>query len=96
MSEDQPSQPQAVSASLAFGSVCGPASEKIALRLLKYNLQMIHGAFAVRTTDSGDVVVVQANQLADTADALEVTRLITAVAWQADKVEEKLIREDQH
>jgi hypothetical protein len=36
------------------------------------------------------MIVVQANQLADTADPLEITRVMTAVAWQADKVEEKL------
>jgi hypothetical protein len=42
------------------------------------------------------VVVVQANQLADTADVLEVTRLITAVAWQADRAEEKLTGSDNH
>jgi hypothetical protein len=58
--------------------------------LLKFNQQMVHGAFAVQATSSGDMVVVQANQLADTADALEVTRTLTAVAWQADKAEEKL------
>jgi hypothetical protein len=51
---------------------------------------MVHGAFAVHNTPHGDMVVVQANQLADTASALDVTRLITAVAWQADKAEEKL------
>jgi membrane protease subunit (stomatin/prohibitin family) len=75
---------------ISYNSTCGPASEKNALALLRYNTQMIHGAFAVRQTDSGEYVVVHANQLADTADPLEVTRVITALAWQADKVEEKL------
>jgi hypothetical protein len=51
---------------------------------------MVHGAFAIHDSPSGDLVVVQANQLADIADSLSVTRLITAVAWQADKAEEKL------
>jgi hypothetical protein len=55
----------------------------------------VHGAFAVQTTDSGEMVVIQANQLADTADVLEVTRVMTAVAWQADKVEQKLMGGDQ-
>jgi hypothetical protein len=40
------------------------------------------------------MVVVQANQLAQAADALELTRVITAIAWQADKVEEKLLGGD--
>jgi len=81
---------------IAYSSTCGPASDKNALLLLRYNAQMVHGAFAVQKTQSGEMIVVQANQLADTADALEVARVISAIAWQADKVEEKLLREDQH
>lgn len=81
---------------IAYTSVCGPASEKNAMILLRYNTQMVHGAFAVRKTDAGEMVVVQANQLAETADPIEVTRVLTAVAWQADKVEEKLGMADQY
>jgi membrane protease subunit (stomatin/prohibitin family) len=81
---------------ISFSSVCGPASPENAMLLLKFNQQMIHGAFAVQSTSSGDVVVVHANQLADTADALEITRVLTAVAWQADKAEEKLTGKDVH
>ncbi len=81
---------------IAYASVCGPATPQNAMLLLKLNQQMVHGAFAVQSTSSGDVVVVHANQLADTADALEVTRVLTAVAWQADKAEEKLTGSDEH
>lgn len=81
---------------ISYRSACGPASEKNAMQLLKFNTQMLHGAFAVVSTDSGDVIVVQANQLADSADALEVTRVVTAVAWQADKVEETMMGTDEH
>jgi hypothetical protein len=66
------------------------------MTLLRYNTQMVHGAFAVSSSDSGEMIVVQANQLADTADPLEVTRVITAIAWQADRVEEKIGGGDQH
>ncbi len=75
---------------IAFSSICGPASERNAMALLRYNTKMVHGAFAVQQTSAGEMIVVQANQLADTADPLEVTRVMTAVAWQADKVEQKL------
>lgn len=75
---------------ISMTSVCGPASEKNAMALLRYNTKMVHGAFAVQATPSGEMIVVQANQLADTADPLGITRVMTAVAWQADKVEEKL------
>ncbi len=75
---------------LAFSSVCGPANQQNAMELLKFNTQMVHGAFAVEPSPAGDVIVVRANQLTATADPLAVTKVITAVAWQADKVEEKL------
>jgi hypothetical protein len=81
---------------IAYSSTCGPANEKNAMTLLRYNTQMVHGAFAVEKTPAGETIVVQANQLADTADLLEVTRVVTAVAWQADKVEEKLLGSDEH
>ncbi|MDA1053117.1 MAG: SPFH domain-containing protein [Planctomycetota bacterium] len=81
---------------IAYSATCGPATPQNALLLLRFNQQMVHGAFAVQSTPSGDMVVVQANQLADTADPLEITRLVTAVAWQADRAEEKLTGGDQH
>ena len=79
-----------------YVSVCGPASPENAMMLLEFNSQMVHGAFAVRKTDSGDQVVVQANELVDTMDLMEVTRVITAIAWQADKVEERLTGTDDN
>jgi hypothetical protein len=42
------------------------------------------------------MVVVLGNQLADSASPPETLRLITAIAWQADKVEEKLVGTDQN
>lgn len=89
------SKDEAGHAVISYSSVCGPASEQNAMLLLRFNQQMVHGAFAIRSTPSGEVIVVQANQLADTADPLEITRIMTAVAWQADKAEEKLVGDDQ-
>jgi membrane protease subunit (stomatin/prohibitin family) len=74
-----------------YASTCGPSSPDAALLLLKYNTQMIYGSFAVQSSSSGDLVVVQANQLVGTMNVLDVTRIITSIAWQADKVEEKLL-----
>jgi hypothetical protein len=76
---------------LVFSSHCGPATEKNAMALLRYNTKLVHGAFAVDKTEAGEMIVLRANQLADTADPLEVTRAITAIAWQADKVEGQLL-----
>jgi hypothetical protein len=81
---------------LEFSSICGPVSEKNAMALLRYNTKMVHGAFAVKRTASGEMIVVQANQLSDTVDPLQVTRVMTALAWQADKVEQKLGGGDQY
>jgi len=79
-----------------YSSNCGPATPENSMQLLEFNANMVHGAFAVRKSDSGDVVVVQANELVDTMDLLDVTRVMTAIAWQADKVEEKLTGGDEH
>ncbi|MCH8042196.1 MAG: SPFH domain-containing protein, partial [Planctomycetes bacterium] len=84
-------------ATVNYRSICGPASEKNAMALLRYNTKIFHGAFAVQKIDGGEVVVVQTNALADTLDPLEVSRVLSAIAWQADKVEQKLVGgEDKH
>jgi hypothetical protein len=81
---------------ISFRSNCGPARPEIAMKLLQYNLKLIHGAFAVQSQAGGDMVVLQANQIAETADPLEVSRLLSAIAWQADKVEEQMLGTDQN
>ncbi|RCS42185.1 SPFH domain-containing protein [Bremerella cremea] len=79
-----------------YRSFCGPANERNAMALLRYNTKMIHGAFAVEKGDAGEIITVRANQLADAVDQLEVTKTLTAIAWQADKVEEKLLGTDNY
>lgn len=73
-----------------FSSVCGPMVPENMGLLLQFNTQMVHGAFAVEKSESGDQIVVQANELADTLSALEVTKVVSAVAWQADQAEQNL------
>ena len=75
---------------ISYSSVCGPSTPENALQLLKFNSQMVMGAFGVQETPAGEMVVVCASQLAATSTALDVSRTVTAIAWQADKVEEKL------
>lgn len=81
---------------ISYTSVCGPSTPENALQLLKFNTQMVLGAFAVQSTASGDVVVVCTSQLASTTTALDVSRSITTIAWQADKVEEQIVGGDQN
>ncbi len=75
---------------VSFTSTCGVASEANAMNLLRLNTQMVHGAFAVERSEAGELIVLQSNHLAETLDPLEVTRVVTALAWQADRAEEQL------
>ncbi|MDA0658009.1 MAG: SPFH domain-containing protein [Planctomycetota bacterium] len=74
-----------------FHTACGPATPENALNYLRWNRQLAHGAFAVEPSDGGELVVIAANQLVETADNLEVSRLISAIAWQADQIEQQLL-----
>lgn len=75
---------------VCISSICGPANEQSAMQLLRQNAQMIHATFAIRSMPFGDMVVVEANHLADTADAMEISRAISSVAWQADQIEQQM------
>ena len=81
---------------MSFCSTCGPAQPNLAMKLLKYNDRLVHGAFAVKNFGGGDMVVILANQLADTADPLSISKLLTSIAWQADKVEAQLSEGDEN
>ncbi len=81
---------------VATWSACGPAVIQNAHSLLKHNTNLLHGAFAVRSVQGRELVVLQANHLAETLDPLEVSRTLSAIAWQADKVEEKLTGGDEN
>jgi membrane protease subunit (stomatin/prohibitin family) len=81
---------------ISYSSACGPSTPENAMQLLKFNAQMVMGAFGVQSTPSGDVVVVCASQLAATSTALDASRTITSIAWQADKVEDNLTGGDKN
>ena len=66
------------------------------MALLRYNTKMLHGAFAVRKVGVAEMIVLQANLMAETLDPLEVSRVLAAIAWQADKVEQKLVGGDEN
>ena len=81
---------------VTYSSTCGPFSEKNAAALLRYNTKMIHAAFAVETLEGREMIVLRANQMVDTLDPAAVARVMPAIAWQADKVEEKLLGRDEN
>jgi membrane protease subunit (stomatin/prohibitin family) len=80
---------------VSIWSTCGVIDGSSAMTLLRYNAQIVHGAFAVNSVDGADVLVIRGNLLADTADPLELTRTVTAVAWQANQAEQQLIGHSQ-
>jgi len=89
--KDQAGNPMVV-----YWSICGPYEEKNAPLLLRHNAALLYGAFAVRNIGGTEVVVLQANQLASTLTLLDVSRVISAIAWQADQLEQQLHGADQH
>lgn len=79
---------------ISIWSSCGQLQPQNALALLRYNAQLIHGAFAVQKVDETELLVMRENLLADTADSLELSKSITSIAWQADRVEEQTLGSD--
>jgi hypothetical protein len=75
---------------IAIWSTCGPMNPSSATTLLRYNDQLVHGAFALRRLGDSEHVVLRTSLLADTTDALELSRSVSAIAWQADQVEMQL------
>ncbi len=81
-------------ATVHYWSVCGPYQEKNAADLLRFNTGTLHGAFAVKKVGTAEMVVLQTNQLAEAVTPLDVSRVLSALAWQADQVEQKLVGGD--
>ncbi|MDY0167926.1 MAG: SPFH domain-containing protein [Thermoguttaceae bacterium] len=79
-----------------YWSICGPANPRNAMALLRHNTKLLHGAFAFREVAGTEMVVLQTNHLAETIDPLEVSRTLSALAWQADRVEQQLTGGDDH
>lgn len=78
-----------------FWSVCGPATEQNSMALLRFNASLAHGAFAVSKLGDQEMIVLQTNQALTGLNALEVGRVLAAIAWQADQAEERLTGADQ-
>ncbi len=81
---------------IAISSVCGPFEPSSAATLLRYNDQLLYGAFAVVRQSEMEFLTLRANLLADTTDPLELARNIAAIAWQADQVEMQLSDADMN
>jgi len=72
-------------------SGCGIVSPSNAMALLRSNKKLMYGAFAIQSKlDGSDLLVIQANMLTETLDAVELSRCIGAIAFQADQIEDQL------
>ncbi len=80
--------------SVNFWSICAPYEEKNAGELLRFNTNVVHGAFAIKKIGAMDMVVLQTNHVADVITPVDVSRILSAIAWQANEVEQKLVGED--
>lgn len=76
-------------------SACGPATEQNSMALLRLNAGLAHGAFAVAKLGDQEMIVLQANLALAGLNALELGRVLAALAWQADQAEERLTAADQ-
>ncbi len=75
---------------ISFLSFCGPAMSRHAMDFLRLNSKLKYCAFAIRSVEGTEHVVVTANQLASTADSDEIRKMLFEVAKRADAVEKKL------
>jgi membrane protease subunit (stomatin/prohibitin family) len=79
-----------------YWSICGPYSDKDASLLLQQNAALVQGAFAVRAVGTTPMVVLQANQLAEHLTPPDISRTLSAIAFQADEFEQKLTGTDEN
>jgi membrane protease subunit (stomatin/prohibitin family) len=75
---------------LGIWSTCGTINPNAAMTVLRNNDSVVHGAFAIRRVSEGEVLVLRSNLLADLTNAGEMAKIISAIAWQADQVEQQL------
>ncbi|MCY2976430.1 MAG: SPFH domain-containing protein [Planctomycetota bacterium] len=72
-------------------SGCGIVSPSNAMALLRSNKMLLYGAFALQTRpDGSDLLVIQANLLTETLESMELSRCISAIAFQADQIEDQI------
>jgi membrane protease subunit (stomatin/prohibitin family) len=79
---------------LRVWSNCGNVQPAQALQLLRSNNRLVYGAFAlVENPGSSDLLTIQANVLSQSIESAELTRMIHAIAFQADQYEQQLSSE---
>ena len=73
-------------------SVCGPATDRDARLLLKFNARAVDGHFAIKTLRGEEYFIVARTIQPETARTLDARTLIQRIAQVADGLEERLSR----
>ncbi|XZE18544.1 SPFH domain-containing protein [Pirellulaceae bacterium SH449] len=71
-------------------SACGAINPASAMTVLRNNDSVVHGAFAMKKLEQGELLVLKSNVLASLTSAPELAKLVSSIAWQADEVEHQL------
>ena len=77
---------------LSLVSVCGPANDRDARKLLKLNARAVEGHFAVKVLRGEEYFVVIRNIAAASAVAIDPAGLVRRIAETADGLEDRLSR----
>ena len=77
---------------LALVSVCGPANDRDARRVLKLNARRGEGHYAIKVLRGEEYFVVIHNLPADAADQIDAGALVRRIAEAADSLEDRLSR----
>lgn len=77
---------------LSLVSVCGPANDRDARKLLKLNARAVEGCFAIRVLRGEEYFVVIENLPADAVDRIDPAPLVRRIAESADGLEDRLSR----
>lgn len=77
---------------LSLVSVCAPANDRDARKLLKLNAGAVEGHFAIRVLRGEEYFVVIENLFADAVDRLDAAGLVRRIAETADGLEDRLSR----
>ncbi len=77
-------------ATVGIWSPCGAINPAAALTILRNNDSVVHGAFAMKRVNDGELLVLKSNVLSSLTNVSELAKIISSIAWQADEVEQQL------
>jgi membrane protease subunit (stomatin/prohibitin family) len=71
-------------------SPCGAINPASASAILRSNDSLVHSAFALKRIEQGELLVLKSNLMTGLINSSEFAKVIAALAWQADEIEQQL------